>query len=192
MWGSSDYYNLSKHLFARFEWGAGDEKESLLLLNVHFRAMPDGGPLRERQARLAKAWLAEPLAKRENVVLLGDVNTNDLFGESTPTSDVGILYGSGTETKDDDLHDLHARLKSDQRATHMIGKQFDRILVSQSLLDDAAGKRDLVFKSIANRKDLCVRGAKADDDHWDIYWKIPQAERDLSDHYPLIAEFEVR
>jgi endonuclease/exonuclease/phosphatase family metal-dependent hydrolase len=192
MWASSDYYNLPKHLFARFEWGAGDDKESLLLLNVHLRAMPEAAAIRERQARLAKAWLAESLAKGENVMLLGDVNTNDLFGESTPASDVGILYGSGTETKADDLFDLHARLKSDQRTTHLIGKQFDRILVSQSLLDDGAGKRDLVFKSMANRKDLCVRGEKADEDHWNIYWKIPQAERDLSDHYPLIAEFEFR
>jgi endonuclease/exonuclease/phosphatase family metal-dependent hydrolase len=192
MWSSQDYYSLSKHLFARFEWGHGDEKESLLLLTVHLRAFPDAADIRRRQARLARAWLRAAILRGDNVVALGDFNTNDLYGESTAESDMGILYGAGTADKRDDLIDLHDRLKPDQRATHLIGKQFDRILVSKPLLDDAPDKRDLVFRAIANRKDVCVVGEKADEDHWQIYWSIPQAERDLSDHYPLTAEFEFR
>ncbi|MEQ8785718.1 MAG: endonuclease [Pirellulaceae bacterium] len=192
MWSNKDYYSLPKHLFARFEWGAGDEKESLLLLNVHLRAFPDANDIRERQARLARAWLTDAITRGENVIAIGDFNTNDLYGESVATSDMGIFYGAGTEDKADDLIDLHGRLKPNERATHLIGKQFDRILVSQPLLDDKQGRKDLVLRSLVNRKDACVLGEKADEDHWQIYWKIPQAERDLSDHYPLVAEFEFR
>jgi endonuclease/exonuclease/phosphatase (EEP) superfamily protein YafD len=37
-----------------------------------------------------------------------------------------------------------------------------------------------------------VRGEQADRDHWNNFYKIPQAERDVSDHYPLLVEFELR
>ncbi len=74
----------------------------------------------------------------------------------------------------------------------MIGKQFDRILVSPSLQKDDNKKRDLIFDSIRSAKDLVVRGDKADTEHRDIYYKIPQSERDISDHYPLIARFKTK
>jgi hypothetical protein len=45
---------------------------------------------------------------------------------------------------------------------------------------------------VSNRKDLCIRGKGADEDHWNKYYEIPQSERDVSDHYPIVAEFEVR
>jgi hypothetical protein len=49
-----------------------------------------------------------------------------------------------------------------------------------------------VFRSIAIRKDLVVRGKEQDKDHMDLFWKIPAEERDVSDHYPVVVEFVFR
>jgi hypothetical protein len=35
-------------------------------------------------------------------------------------------------------------------------------------------------------------GAKQDTSHGDGYWMIPQVERDISDHYPVVATFSLR
>jgi hypothetical protein len=48
------------------------------------------------------------------------------------------------------------------------------------------------FKSIGIRRDLVIRGSGQDRDHLDQFWKIPQPERDISDHYPVVAEFSFR
>lgn len=190
MFNSKQYYNLSKHLITRFEWGKGKEKESLLLLNVHLRARAEIAPLRQRQCRLIRHWTREAILHGENVVVLGDINTETAFSETPPDSDIGILRGLGTPNLMDDLFDLHKFLPAKERASHLLpGKQFDRILVSQPLLENQDGKQDLVFQSMKRRKDLSVRGQQADKDHWNIYYQIPQAERDLSDHYPLVARF---
>jgi hypothetical protein len=103
---------------------------------------------------------------------------------------MGILRGLDTPDDSDDLVDLHQYLPADERGTHLArGKQFDRILVSRSLIEDDPGRVDLVFRSIELRKDVVVRGTRTDDSHWDNYYEIPQKERDLSDHYPLVARF---
>ena len=54
------------------------------------------------------------------------------------------------------------------------------------------GQSDLVLQSITIGKDLVVRGKQQDTDHQDQYWKIPADERDVSDHYPVVAEFEFK
>ena len=190
MFNSKQYYNLSKHLVTRFEWGKGEETESLSLLNVHLRARAEIAPLRQRQCRLIRHWTREAILRGENVVVLGDINTETTFAETPAKSDIGILRGLQTPDPKDDLFDLHNFLPAKERTSHLLpGKQFDRILVSQSLLENQNGKRDLVFQSMKRRKDLSVRGKQADTDHWNIYYQIPQAERDLSDHYPLVARF---
>ena len=190
MFRSKQYYNLSKHLATRFEWGQGDEKESLFLLNVHLRARPEIAPLRQRQCRLIRHWTREAILRGENIVVLGDINTETTFSETPPDSDIGILRGLETPQLADDLFDLHKFLPAKERTSHLLpGKQFDRILVSQPLLENQDGKQDLVFHSMQRRKDLSVRGQQADKEHWNTYYQIPQTERDLSDHYPLIARF---
>jgi endonuclease/exonuclease/phosphatase family metal-dependent hydrolase len=192
MFKSQEFYNLQKHIFCRFEWGEGRDKLRLTLLNLHMRAQPERTDIRIRQARLAHRWLAEQIAAGENVVLLGDSNTNFAFEETTPETDIGILRGQHTDTVDDDLFDCHALLRPEERATHLVRKAFDRILISPSMqAGNAAGGR-LVLKSCANRQDVNTRGEQPDDDHWNRYYQIPQAERDVSDHYPLVAEFEVK
>jgi endonuclease/exonuclease/phosphatase family metal-dependent hydrolase len=192
MFGDHQYHQIRKHIFATFEWGQGDEKEKLRLVNVHLRAMPEQADIRRRQARLLKAWLNEAIARGDNVILLGDMNVNQKYSEATPETPAGILRGMHTATEDDDLVDLHGRLKEDDRHTHLIFKQFDRILVSKPLTTDMEGKIDLVLKSIRIPREVCVRGEKQDEDHWNIFYDIDQDERDLSDHYPVVAEFEFK
>lgn len=73
----------------------------------------------------------------------------------------------------------------------MIGTEFDHILISPELLHDSDNQSDLSFRSIERRKDLVLRG-KQDKDHYNIFYEIEENERDISDHYPVIATFEIK
>ena len=188
---SRNFYNLNKHLFAKFEWGKGNDKESLLLLNVHLRAMPEKHDLRQKQCKLIREWINESVADGENVVVLGDFNTEQLSDSIAPNSDLAILSGWKTQTKSDDLFDLHPFVPKASRATHLSGKQFDRILVSQPLLQDQGNAKDLVFSRISTFKDQVVVGEQ-DRDHFNQFYKISRQERDISDHYPVMAIFEFK
>lgn len=192
MFASGKYYNVTKHVFCELEWGSGDDRERVLLLNVHLRATPEATEIRTKQARLIRQWIQKETAAGENVIVLGDINTNELFAETTTEGDIGVLRGLDTPDSADDLVDLFRLHSHPVPETHLIGKQFDRILVSPSLMNDAPGRRDLVCERISVRKDLVVRGARQDENHLDNYWQIPEAERDLSDHYAVIAEFAWR
>ena len=85
--------------------------------------------------------------------------------------------------------DLFQFYKGDSKETHLIHKQFDHILVTPSLVHPRPQLVGYEFKSIDIRRDLVIRGAGQDKEHADQYWKIPAAERDVSDHYPVVAEF---
>lgn len=189
---SKQFYNIQKQLFAEFEWGPETDRERLTIANVHFRAMPEQTEIRKRQARLLKHWLQDKIAAGENVMIVGDVNTNDVYPTVTADGDLSELLGANSPNPSDDLSDLLATIPQQPQFTHMIGRQFDRILVSPSLRADAPGRTDLVFRSAAIRKDLVVRGKQPDKDHYNIFWTIPQAERDVSDHFPLVAEFDLK
>ena len=191
MFDSKDYYNLSKHLFARFEWGPEDSRQELVVATLHFRAMPEEEELRKRQGRLLHSWIKPALLRGENVIVLGDINTEHRADKPIPDSDLGVLCGWNTSETNDDLTDLHTSLPVELRNTHLIGREFDRILVSSALTVDDPSKKDLVFTRIISRKDLVVVGEQ-DKEHMDVYYQIPQAERDVSDHYPLMAEFAIK
>src|SRR5690606_32639898 len=103
---------------------------------------------------------------------------------------MGILLGKHTPDTADDLTDTLLHLTGTQQATHLNGQQYDRILVSPSLMTDDPNRNDLIFRTAMIRSDLVIRGNEQDKDHRDIYWKIAPDERDVSDHYPLVAEFE--
>lgn len=188
MFESGDYYNLGKHLIGKFEWGSGDERESLTVLTAHFRATPEQEELRKRQGRLIHAWVGPELAAGRNVLVLGDFNSEHRADSPQPDSDLGLLCGWNTADTQDDLADLNSHLPADLRSTHLTGKEYDRILASNSLLQDDPARSDLVFTRIITRKDLVVVGT-ADPDHFNVFYQIPQAERDVSDHYPVMAEF---
>lgn len=192
MYRSKEYYNLNKHIVCTFEWASGDDLVRLTLLNIHQRAQPEQTAIRIRQAKLAHRYLAEKISAGENVVLIGDTNTDFPFEKTAADNDIGVLRGLHTPETEDDLFDCHELLPPDDRATHIIHKAFDRILISEPLRHGTPGKRSLVLKSVSNRKDLNTRGKMQDKDHWNIYYDIPQDERDISDHFPIMAEFELR
>ncbi len=134
------------------------------------------------------------IERGEHLIVLGDFNTEQRSDETRDDSDLGILSGRETDRTDDDLVDLNLRLPPGDRQTHLLdGRQFDRIFCSPSLVTDDPGRRDLTFRSIEVRRDLSIQGQPDDSQlHWENYWEIPADQRDLSDHYPVIATFEVR
>jgi endonuclease/exonuclease/phosphatase family metal-dependent hydrolase len=192
MSASKHYYNINKHILCDFEWGSGPQKLELSLLNVHFRAQPDAGEIRTRQSRLARHWIDGAVRSGRPVIVLGDINTEDFFETAAPTGDLGTLRGLHTSDTADDLHDLFAWYKDQPKETHLVHKQFDHILVTPNLIGDKQRHAGVEFKSVAIRRDLVIRGQRQDEDHRDVYWTIPEAERDISDHYPVVAEFAVR
>ena len=147
-----------------------------------------------RQARLMHRWVREAVLAGNDVIVLGDFNTEETGTTTRRQSDLGIACGLETPEPGDDLVDLNLKLPEDKRQTHLLpGRQYDRILCSRSLLEDDPDRPDLVFSKIEILRQLCVRGELDDpQQHWDDYWGQPAAERDLSDHFPVMATFEIR
>lgn len=191
---SNQFYDVSKHLQAEIEFQHGNQSHRVLLLNVHLRARPEAEAFRIRQARLLQHWLSDAIRSGQNVIVLGDFNSEETSDQSRPDSDLGIVCGLETDDPNDDLVDLTLQLPGNERQTHLLpGRQYDRILCSRSLLEDDPSRPDLVFSKIEILEALCVRGTRDDpQQHWESYWELPESERDLSDHFPVMATFEVR
>ena len=191
MYESGQYYNLSKHLIARFRWGEGDAARSLVIFNGHLRARPEKSGLRERQGRLIHHWMGPLAARGENVIVTGDFNSEEDFGSTSAAGELSIIRGLTSETTADDLLDAHQAIPADQRATHISGRQYDRIFYSGKSTDNDSQQSNLVLVRAAVYPELVVQG-QVDADHWDNYYNIPPDQRDISDHYPVVAEFELR
>jgi len=191
-WDDKKLYPLNKHIVADFAWGEGMEREELTIINLHTRAMSNGAEIRKRQARLTREWMKEHITPQQNFIILGDLNSDELATATTKDGDMGVFLGLDTPPTDDDLFDTLLKLSGEAKASHLNHMQYDRILCTDALMKDDPSRSDLVFKSSIIRRDLVVRGKEQDKDHMDIFWQIPQDERDISDHYPLVAEFEVK
>ncbi len=193
MFASKDFYNLSKHMFAKFEWQVAGKTESVTVLVVHFRATAEAAELRVKQAKLAHEWMRAGIEAGENRVLLGDLNVEELAGIVEPNGDgMYELLGKRTDSEVDDLYDLLERIPAENRQTHLIlPKQFDRILVSKPMLSETPGP-GIKFKAIEVLSRYNIRGEGADMDHWDTRYTKDHRERDISDHHPLMATFEFR
>lgn len=189
MYESREYYNLPKHMFARFEWGQGDDLESLVVTTVHWRATPESTDIRQKQARLLRHWLDADLKQGENVIALGDFNSEHAPGQEPLGSEMQLLCWPAADSPA--LFDVSRKLPADLQATHLSDRAFDRILISQSLINNDPQRKDYVFDSVHNRRDLVIQGEK-DIDHRDQYYQIDPAERDASDHYPLVGEFRLQ
>jgi endonuclease/exonuclease/phosphatase family metal-dependent hydrolase len=177
----------TKHLVAEFAWGEDDQEERLIVIVVHFTAS-GGVQQRMRQGRVVRWEVERFIDDEENVIVLGDFNTQKKFGSSTTKkTGVGIVRGLHTSDSEDDLIDLHGKLSSSERATHRNGDHLDRILISSSLNTDY-DYEDLLFDSFERPKKLAIQG-KVDKEPSSKYWEIPQKRRDLSDHFPLVATF---
>jgi endonuclease/exonuclease/phosphatase family metal-dependent hydrolase len=190
MFESKEFYNLSKHLITRFEWQNGDKVIPLTLLNMHLRATADAAELRQKQTKLAHEWMRKAIIRGENVIILGDLNVEESVGEIKAGGDgMHTLLGLDTPEPGDNLVDLLERAPADKRRTHLIlDKQFDRILASPTLVD---GKGGYKFKQIEVLSQWNIRGTGPDADHWDTRYTKDYAERDLSDHHPVMATFEL-
>ncbi len=185
MFDSKNYYNLSKHLVGEFSWKS--IASPLTLMTVHMRATVEAEELRIKQARLARYWLEPQIARGEDVILLGDLNSEHPVGENS--GDMAELAGSG---KSPAMVDLLQFAPATQRTTHMIlPRAFDRIIVSQSMVDDGPGM-DWVFKQMEVRTDLVIRGKRDGEEHWDSRLTMPIEELDVSDHAPVVATFELK
>jgi len=184
--------NVSKHLAVQFEIKRGDDTELVTIVTLHLRAREEAVAVRTKQARTMHAWLAKKLKAGENVIVLGDFNTEDTSWPATDGSDMSVVSGKETSDESDDLVDLHAYLANNERQTHLLpGKSFDRILVSPSLINDDPSRVDLVFTKIQQRKDLAIKGnVDVPQEHWDHYWDIDDNNRDISDHWPIMATFQ--
>jgi len=193
MFASKEFYNLSKHMFAKFEWQANGKTESLTALVLHLRATVDAADLRRQQSKLAQAWMSAGIEAGENRVIMGDLNVEELAGNVTANGDgMFELLGRRTEKTSDDLFDLLEMAPEGKRQTHLIlEKQFDRILVSKPMLATTDGP-GIKFKSIEVLSQYNIRGVGADMDHWDTRYTKDRAERDISDHHPVMATFEFR
>lgn len=188
------FSNVAKHVEAVFEVPIGDSVEQVTVMTMHLRARAQAIAVRTRQARLVHAWLADRIAAGENVIALGDANSESTAYPAEDGSDMAALSGFDTPSTDDDLIDLGRELPIDQRQTHLLGgKHYDRILVSQALLEDDPNRADLVFEVIERPRELAVQGdVDSPEEHWDRYWDLAEDERDLSDHWPLVARFSVK
>ncbi|MEM1226840.1 MAG: endonuclease/exonuclease/phosphatase family protein [Planctomycetota bacterium] len=199
MKSSGRYGSVSKHMITEVLVPVGDRSESVWVINVHLKAGADSDSRRSKQVETLNAWIDQlipggPSGDSPHLIVLGDFNTEQSAGRVGPASEIGLLLGRGTSDPSDDLIDLHDRIPHDQRRTHLLdGKQFDRILVSRSLVDDTSGESDLTLVDVVVLPELAIRnGRDTQEAHWDAYWQMPESDRDLSDHYPVLARFEVR
>lgn len=188
------YGSVPKHLAAIVEILVNGQSESVLVVNLHLRSGVAGEQIRRKQAASVNRWISVWQQPTTHVIVLGDLNTETIAGHIPAGSEMSVLLTRGTLDPADDLVDLLEHVPLADRQTHLIsGKQFDRILVSRSLVDDDPDRLDLCLRSVVVRPDLSIRGGvDVPDEHWNHYWETDAASRDLSDHYPLIAEFEIR
>lgn len=189
MFDSRNYFQLSKHLVAELRWDQLDSP--LTVMNVHLRARPEVAPIRVRQARLMRVWLQPLLEAGQDVIVVGDLNAErpvpQPLAQGADDDELAVLAGDQPESA---LVDLLTYLPDPQQATHaVLDEQFDRILVSPSLLRDDPGV-DWCFQSIVVLDEATIRGAADGPGHWDQRLRLPPEELDLSDHFPVLATFE--
>ncbi|MCA9130570.1 MAG: endonuclease/exonuclease/phosphatase family protein [Planctomycetales bacterium] len=185
MFNSRDYYNLSKHLFGEFQWKQPSSK--LTVLTLHLRARAEAEDLRVKQAKLARRWIEPQLHNGEDVIVLGDFNCEHLAG--TLEGDAAEMVGAAGKPQ---MVDLLTHLEDPTMQTHLVlDKQFDRVFVSPSLMEDGPGQ-DWCFERIEVLVQPIVRGHRDGQEHWDNRLTMPVAELDLSDHFPILAQFRLR
>ncbi len=191
MYDSQQFYSLSKHLLGEFRWDNVDSP--LTVMTIHLRATPQAEDIRIKQARLALHWLTPQLESGQDVILLGDFNTEHVVGEpeaqAVAASEIAAIANGGETAH---MVDLLTYLPVPAQPTHaFLKKQFDRILVSQSLTTDDPGE-DWCFAKIEIFDDAIVRGQRDGYEHWSQRLTLSIDEFDLSDHHPVMATFELR
>lgn len=185
MFDSNEYRNISKHLLGEFRWQ--EVARPLTLLNVHFYARAEAEDKRVKQALLARQFIDSALTRGDDCMLVGDTNSEHPAG--TLQGDVKAIVGTGDRPK---MVDLLTYLDDSAQSTHLVlDKQFDRIYVSQSMIDDEPGL-DWVFKKVHVVQEPVINGLRDGEAHWDGRLTMSTDELDVSDHFPVVAEFELK
>ncbi len=190
---SQQYYNLSKHLFARFEWQANGKTESLTILNVHFRAKAEESALRIRQAKLARLWLDKELQAGQNVIFVGDTNIEELYASSpAPGGELAELLGKNTTSQKDDM--VETMVSFQKLADELISIWTSNLTgcLSANRWLRMPDRKGLVPESATVLSQVNIRGKGPDADHWDTRFTKGREERDISDHHPIMATFKFR
>jgi endonuclease/exonuclease/phosphatase family metal-dependent hydrolase len=187
--------SVTKQLMVELPWGQEPHLRHLTIITVHLMAGEEVGKEMDRcdQARYIKRWVREEHRRNHYVVLLGDMNTVPMRpNRDLKDSAIDVLTGKDTPNDpDDDLVDVVQSLGPEDRVT-FAGKHstLDHILISPKLRQGPG----IAFENISNRRDVAIRG-KMPDSLWRgdrRFWKIPSEERDVSDHYPLMAHFRMK
>jgi hypothetical protein len=153
---------LSKHLVVQLT--NSFLRASLELCVVHLRrGIGKYGLLQQRdQDEALKNWAAKRLAQnpQENLIVLGDFNEAKPVGN--PAQSLATLVATNGP-----LRDPFALLSGKKIRTHAGGKAYDRILLSDAMMNGAAG---LKFESISVREHPYGKGTNR-------YW--------FTDHFPV-------
>jgi len=175
---SNDYKVPSKHcVMSILQTLPNNETKELVLVNCHLKAGSGVEDIaqRKKQTRVVSHYLAKSLAQKPGlaVVVLGDMNTEKKYADTTFQDAMGVLRGMETTTPSDNLIDLHGNLTTADRKTHPIG-ELDRIMMNAVLADDVG----FIFRQIVVRKDL-MTGPNRPSDHTPVvatfqYTTIPQ------------------
>lgn len=194
-WNSREVRPLTKQLMVEIPWGDGPVQRRLTFINVHLMAGDDIGKEMDRcdQARFIKHWIRDEHKAGHYVILMGDLNTAEVRGNPPKERALDILAGKDTPNDpDDDLEDITTIMPVMDRITFgSKGSMLDHIFVSPKLKQGPG----ITFDTISNRRDVVIRGIGPDfklklrDRR---FWKIDEDERDLSDHYPLLAKFKMK
>lgn len=184
----------SKQIMLEFTWGQNAQQRKITLINVHLKAGTNEGDELDRieQAEVINKWVKDAHKNNRFVMVMGDMNSVPPLAQLKGKCVNDTLKGKDTPNdKDDDLDDLVDELEGDEKITYG-GKRstLDHILVSPKFKKGPG----LAFDSISNERKVCIRG-DGPDFKWKgdrRFWRIPEEERDLSDHYPLKAGFKIK
>lgn len=184
---ANKYKIPSKHIAVTMEHATPSHGlQKLTIITTHLKAGQQTADemQRIRQSRVLHTWAAKMIDDDQAVIIMGDLNAKYRFDQNTATDAMGIMRGLDTTTTTDDLTDVHAELNPADRASHVTGRQFDRILLSPKLLDSDG----LVFQSITIGRHFSIRGSGPDGNVG--MFTVPQNQRDLTDHFPVITKFK--
>ncbi|HMO34968.1 MAG TPA: endonuclease/exonuclease/phosphatase family protein [Gemmatales bacterium] len=194
-WNSRERKPLTKQIMLEIPWGEGVTLRKLTIFNVHLLAGEELGREMDRcdQARFIKRWIEEEHKRGNFVILAGDFNTAEVRTIESYQRALDVVAGKDTpDNPDDDLEDVVNLLPPIERITYgKRGAMLDHIFISPKLKSGPG----IAFDSIRNRKDVAIRGKGPDfslkfQDR--RFWKVDEDERDLSDHYPLLAIFRMK
>lgn len=195
-WNGREVKPLTKQLMIEIPWGEGTtHQRRLTFVNVHLMAGDDIGKEMDRcdQARFIKHWIRDEHKAGHLVILIGDMNTAEVRGNPPRERAMDVLAGKDTPNDpDDDLDDVVQMMPPMDRVTFgSRGAMLDHIFISPKLKQGPG----IAFDTISNRRDVVIRGQGPDHQlklRDRRFWKIDEEERDLSDHYPLLAKFKMK